>query len=262
MSAPRGYVDAAYLDEAARLMAVPKRRILELLQLAPGQRVLDLGCGPGTDTIALADLVGPGGEVHGIDHDAGMVAFAEERAAAAGKSGCVFHHQGDAGALPWADGYFDAARSERVLQHLVEPERAFAELVRVTRPGGRVVVMDGDWAAMSIDSDETAIERKLARFHAERMIHNPYSGRKLHRLFAGAGFSEIVLEVWPVAQTSVEASRRMMRLDQVAREAREAGAIDADELRRWEESLERAKARGSLYSCTNAVIAAGRRPGG
>jgi SAM-dependent methyltransferase len=262
MGQAKGYVDAGYLAAAASLMAGVKRRTFELMRLAPGRRVLDLGCGPGTDTLDLAALVAPDGEVCGLDHDAQMIALADERAAAAGLSGRVVHRQGDAAALPWADARFDAVKSERVFQHLLEPDRAFAEVLRVTRPGGWIVIMDGDWAAMTVDADDWEVERKLVRFHAERMIHNPYSGRRLHRLFTAAGLEEIALEVWPVFQTDPANSRRLMRLDQIADEALAAGAIDADERRRWDESLARAAACGSLFTCTNAVVAAGRRPAG
>src|SRR5215472_4723775 len=122
MSRSKGYVDADYLDLAARVMQPLKRRTYELMQLKPGQRILDLGCGPGIDTVALAESVGPAGEVHGVDHDAAMVTEANRRAEAAGLAARVSHRQADASALPWSDGFFDASRSERVFQHLLEPE--------------------------------------------------------------------------------------------------------------------------------------------
>jgi ubiquinone/menaquinone biosynthesis C-methylase UbiE len=74
MSQPKGYVDADYLDATTRLMASSKRRSYELMHLEPGHRVLDVGCGPGSDTLAISDLVGPAGEVYGADYDAQMVA--------------------------------------------------------------------------------------------------------------------------------------------------------------------------------------------
>jgi ubiquinone/menaquinone biosynthesis C-methylase UbiE len=62
MSQPKGYVDADYLDTTTRLMAPSKRRSYELMHLEPGHRVLDVGCGPGSDTLAISNLVGPAGE--------------------------------------------------------------------------------------------------------------------------------------------------------------------------------------------------------
>ena len=61
-----GHVDSTYLDMAAQILTAAKRRIYELMGLQVGHRVLDLGCGPASDTIALADLVRETGEVHAL----------------------------------------------------------------------------------------------------------------------------------------------------------------------------------------------------
>ena len=191
MSAPKGYVDREYLDTTAQLMARIKQRSFEMMALKRGQRVLDLGCGPGTDTAALGRVVGSTGEVHGVDYDEAMVALADARAHAEGMGAWVSHHHANATALPWASGFFDASRSERLFQHLLDPERAFDEMVRVTKPDGVLVVIDGDWATLTIDSDETDLERRLVQFHAAHMMNNPFSGRHLHRMFTRRGLQDI-----------------------------------------------------------------------
>jgi SAM-dependent methyltransferase len=259
MSRSKGYVDADYLDIAAKVMQPLKQRTYELMQLKPGHRVLDLGCGPGIDTMALSERVGPTGEVHGADHDAAMVVEANRRAEAAGVAGRVFHRQTDAGALPWPDGFFDATRSERVFQHLLDPERAFAEMVRVTRAGGRVVVLDGDWATFTIASDEIELERRLVRFHAERMINNPYSGRKLGGMFRSLGLQDVHVEGQPIIVTDYALARRVSRLDQIEQEALKAGAFDESDSRRWRASLQRAAALGGFFSSVNGVTVSGRK---
>ena len=132
------------------------------MQLRPGQKVLDVGCGPGTDTVALGQIVGSSGTVSGLDHDAAMVAEADRRARDSGVSAWVKHRLGEASALPWEANEFDASRSERLLEHLLRPEDALVEMVRVTKPGGRVVVLDTDWGSLSTDAEEPDIERRLA----------------------------------------------------------------------------------------------------
>lgn len=259
MSQPKGHVDADYLDSAARLMEQSKRRSFDLMHLQPGHKVLDLGCGPGIDTLALSHIVGPKGEVHGADYDAAMVAEAQQRAEASGVSAWVSHRQADASALPWLDDFFDASRSERVFQHLLRPEQAFAEIVRVTRPGGRVVVLDSDWATFTIDSDEAEIERRLVRFHAEHVMNNPYSGRMLHRLFRSQRLQEIRVEVWPVFLTDYGLARKILRLDHMEREALAAGAIDDSEAKRWRASLARGDAQNGFFASTNIVTVGGRK---
>src|SRR5712692_6847571 len=108
---PKGYVDAAYLDLHKVLLDRAKKASYELLRLAPGHRVLDVGCGPATDTISLGRLVGPSGEVVGVDYDAEMIDEANRRAEVAGVGAWVQHRQADAAGLPFASNVFDAARS-------------------------------------------------------------------------------------------------------------------------------------------------------
>ena len=139
-----GYVDSAYLDVAAEMLSAAKRRTYELMEPQVGDRVLDLGCGPGSDTVTLAGFVGDEGQVHGVDFDPEMVEEANGRAKAAGLDERVLHRQADAAALPFDDDFFDACRSELVFQHLPDPATGLAEMTRVTRPGGRIVVLDTD----------------------------------------------------------------------------------------------------------------------
>ena len=258
-SAPKGYVNTLYLDRTAQLMARLKQRSVELMLLKPGDRVLDLGCGPGTDTVALGREVGPTGQVHGVDYDEAMVAQANARAQAEGVGAWVSHHHASASALPWPTGFFDASRSERVFQHLLDPERAFDELLRVTKPGGPLVVIDGDWATLTIDSDETDIERRLVQFHAAQMMNNPFSGRRLYRMFRSRGLQDLDIDVQAVFLTDVALARQILRLDQIAAEALAAGVIDSEESRRWQASLTRATASGHFFASANAVMVSGRK---
>jgi ubiquinone/menaquinone biosynthesis C-methylase UbiE len=105
-----------------------------LADLRPGERVLDMACGPGLETMRASDLVGPGGFVLGTDISGGMIAAAQARTA--GLPGLGFARMA-ADALELSDGLFDAAVCAFGLMYVPEPRRALAELHRILKPGGR-----------------------------------------------------------------------------------------------------------------------------
>ena len=257
---PTGYVDPEYLQAAGNHLIKIKQRSYTRMQIEPGHKVLDLGCGPGTDTIPLAPLVGVNGLVIGADYDAAMIAEADKLAREAGVSTWVRHERVDATEMPFKSNHFDACRSDRLFQHLPDPGQAMAELVRVTKPGGWIVVLDTDWGSLSIDSDETGIERKLARFMAESFLNNGYSGRRLYRLFKQQNLLDVTFEVFPNASTHYSIARKAIEGGRNEQEALKAGAITSEELQRWRAGLERADSEGRFFCSVNTVMLTGRRP--
>jgi len=259
MSQPKGYVDPEYLRAAGNQLNHIKQRSYALMQIQAGHKVLDLGCGPGTDTIPLAPLVGVNGQVIGADYDETMIAEAEQCAEQAGVNTWVSHQRVDAMSLPFETDYFDSCRSERLFQHLLNPAQALSEMTRVIKSGGWVAVLDTDWGSWSTDSDETDIERRLARFLAESSLHNGYSGRKLYRLFKQQNLVDISFEVFPVATPNYGLARQGTQAERSEQEALKAGVITAKELHRWQTSLEQADSEGIYFSSVNVMLFAGRK---
>lgn len=252
-------VPAAYLRQAAQTPAIRaiKQRAYALLGLLPGGAVLDIGCGPGVSTPDLARLVGPYGQVCGIDHDPAMVAEADAAARLAGVAAWTAHRQADAADLPFPPASFDAAFSDRVLQHL-PPDKAqacVAEAVRVTRPGGAVVIVDSDWGSFSVDSIEPDLERCLQALHRAR-FHNPFSGRTLGRLMTQAGLSFVGVE--PVA-IPLSAAQAANLLGPTELEAARRDALDAGERARWRDAVAAWSAGAHIVGHLTIVIAAARR---
>ena len=259
MSQPKGYVDPEFLRVIGNLFNHIKQRSYALMQIQSGHKVLDLGCGPGTDTIPLAPLVGVNGQVIGADYDETMIAEAEQRAEQAGVNTWVRHQRADAMSLPFETDYFDSCRSERLFQHLLNPAQALSEMTRITKSGGWVVVLDTDWGSLSTDSDETDIERRLARFLAESFLHNGYSGRKLYRLFKQQNLADISFEVFPVATPNYALARQGTQAERNEQEALKAGVITSEELQRWHTGLEQADSEGVFFCSVNVMMFAGRK---
>jgi SAM-dependent methyltransferase len=116
--------------------AEEKRLTIDMLEVSPGDRAIDIGCGPGNYTADLAAASGSG-LVVGLDASEAMVAAAARRGGRAN----LAYLRGDACALPFEDGTFDAACSVGVIHLLEEPMRALEEIVRVLAPGGRLAIV-------------------------------------------------------------------------------------------------------------------------
>ncbi|HXM57325.1 MAG TPA: methyltransferase domain-containing protein [Candidatus Dormibacteraeota bacterium] len=208
-----------------------------LPHLAPGMRLLDVGCGPGTITIDLAVRVSPG-ETIAIDTDAGVVAQAAEAARQAGSD--VRFEVGDVYRLDAADGAFDVVHAHQVLQHLGDPVAALREMRRVCRPGGVVAARDADYAAMTWAPAEPALDRWLALYReiARRNGGQPDAGRHLLGWARRAGFAEVRpgASVWCFATPEdrgwwAETWAARVTESSLARQAVDHGLAATDELR-------------------------------
>lgn len=162
-----------------------KQQLLDLLDLRPGHTVLDVGCGPGTDLPALAERVGAGGRVIGVDQDPAMLATARERTAALGT---VEIREADAHALPVGPGTADRAKIDRVLMHVRSPEEVLSQLHAATRPGALVALAEPDWDTLAVDAEDLKTSRAFTRYTSEKVVRHATVGRRLARLAVRAGF--------------------------------------------------------------------------
>lgn len=187
--------------EAFGRMARPvTERLLEAARLAPGQRVLELGAGPGALGIAAAERVAPGGEVLVTDAIDGMLALARERSA--GTPGVEVRRE-DAEAIDQPAASFDAVLSRWGLMFTVDPEAPFRECRRVLRPGGRLAL--AAWAPPAENPWFSVPGRELLE---QGLTEPPTPGDnpgpfrfaapgRLEELLEGAGFAEVEVEPLP-----------------------------------------------------------------
>jgi ubiquinone/menaquinone biosynthesis C-methylase UbiE len=249
-----GYLDAVTGQEAVQAY---KNESYARMDLKPGDRALDVGCGAGDDARALARLVAPRGSVVGVDLSEKMVEEARRRSDGLGLP--IEFRTGEAHRLDFGDATIDAARADRVFQHLADPERALAELIRVTRPGGRIVVCDPDWGSLLVDGpDRTTTRAVLAEIAAG--IPNAWMGRELYGLFRRAGLTEVAVVAGVATVTDYAKADRLLHIGEGLTKARNAGTVTAEAADAWARGLEEAAAAGRFFSALTAFVVAGRRP--
>lgn len=246
-----------YLDAVRGVGAVAewKRLSFDTLQPRPGAALLDLGCGTGEDVLALADLVAPGGRVLGVDRSATMIA--EARLRAGGRAGVEFA-EADALRLPIPDATLDGARAERVLLHVGEPAGVIDEMLRVLRPGGRIVLAEPDWATLVIDAPDAGAGRAVAAAAAMR-FRSPFVGHALRGLLRRAGATDVTVVARTLLIDEPAAAEHLFQIEDAARRAVDEGLLAASAAAAWLAGAERAGAAGDLLVAMTAFMAGGRR---
>lgn len=159
--------------------------VLEALALSPGEAVLDVGSGPGLLALECATAVGPSGRVEGVDVSPAMLTLASARAQA---TPWLAHRLGDVCALPFADSSFDAVVITQVLLYVADVPRALAEVRRVLKPRGRVVVLDTDWASCVWASRNDSRMARVLRAWSEHFA-DAHAARSVPRALRAAGFA-------------------------------------------------------------------------
>jgi ubiquinone/menaquinone biosynthesis C-methylase UbiE len=177
-------------------MFVPLAQVVaEAVEAAPGDRVLDVGCGSGVLSRELARRVAPDGSVVGSDLGEGMLVVARGYASAIP----ISYVQADAEQLPFADAEFSAVTCQQALQFFPDRLAALAEFRRVLAAGGRLAV--ACWCSIEGTAGMRAIAAALDLHigpHAGDMMRAPFvieDPAELRTLLESAGFSDIVVEI-------------------------------------------------------------------
>ncbi|SDZ09805.1 Methyltransferase domain-containing protein [Micromonospora pattaloongensis] len=222
----------------------------------PGQRLLDAGCGAGEVARQLAALVAPTGEVVAADFSAAAVAIAALRH----DGSRVRYAVGDMTALGFADATFDRVRSERVLQHLADPDAAVAELVRVTRPGGRVCLVDTDWESLTADGLPDELTAALRRHLAGGAGPQHRSmGRTLRRRLVRAGLVDVITEPITCCFTDPDDAATVLPMFD-RRLPMPAGLVPDGMWEGWFAAVDAAAARGEFLAALTIWTATALRP--
>jgi ubiquinone/menaquinone biosynthesis C-methylase UbiE len=172
----------------------------------------------------------------------------------------VEFHVKDAHNLEFTDNTFDGCRAKRTFQHLQSPQKALSEMVRVTRPGGRVIVNEPDWETMVIDSPYKDVTRKILNFFCDTLIRNGWIGRQLLGMFKSIGLVDTVVVPLTGIRTDFEQADRSFELRKSAALAHEQGLISVADVTNWISHLEKASRGGQFFLAGMSIMVCGTKP--
>jgi arsenite methyltransferase len=250
---------ARQMETLYRTRDVHRRRahVGEALAARAGERVLDVGCGPGFYVEELLDVVGPDGTVVGVDGSPEMLAAAAARCA--GHPNVAFQ-QGDATSLPVDAESFDAALCVQVLEYVEDATTALAQMHRALRPGGRVVVWDVDWATVTWHSEDPARMERVLKCWDEHLTH-PSLPRTLAARLRAAGFSNVGVEghVFTTHALDPEAFGSGVVLPLIEQFVAGRPSVGPEEAKAWAAEQRELGERGELFfACTQFCFTAFR----
>jgi SAM-dependent methyltransferase len=243
-------------DEAAT-----RTQYLDLLNLKPGDHVLDAGCGSGVVTRDVARRLGPQGRVTGLDPGPGFLAAARELARQAGLAERIELREGDVRALPFPDAAFDVALAVTVLSHVPGGEKAIPELARVVRPGGRVAIFDLDTDSLIIAHPDRVLTRRVVSSHSDHAVIDGWLGRRLPGLLTQAGLVDVKVRAFTPMEREPDGFYGGVA-DRAAEIAVQVGALTEAERAAWMGTLNREREAGRFLAGRTHLFAWGVKPRG
>jgi ubiquinone/menaquinone biosynthesis C-methylase UbiE len=233
-----------------------RRIVLRALAPEPGERVLDIGSGPGLMAAELAAAVGPDGRVDGIDVSESMLAIANEQPRENTAAPVTFT-AGEALSIPFADEIFDAVVSTQVYEYVSDIPAALAQARRVLRPGGRIAILDTDWDSIVWRSgDRERMQRVLTVW--DEHLADPYLPRSLPSALTHSQFSDIRCEVVPMFNVGYRVETFSAGLlEMIAGFVRGRGEVSVEEAAAWAEDL-RTLGDGYFFSLNRYLFVATR----
>jgi ubiquinone/menaquinone biosynthesis C-methylase UbiE len=235
-----------------------RARFHQLLSLRPGERVCDVGVGPGLLSFEMAQTVGENGRAAGIDQSEAMLEMTRTRCS---ELGWTDFRQADATKLPFEDESFDAVVSTQVYEYVPDMASALAEAHRVLRPGGRVLILDTDWDSVVWNTNDRARMQKIMLAWDDH-LHDPHLPATLGPKLTAAGFSVYLREVIPLVNPTFQTNCYSFGISAAIRAfVADRDAVSADEAAAWRNEFAALDLAGEYFFSINRYVFAGIKRG-
>jgi ubiquinone/menaquinone biosynthesis C-methylase UbiE len=254
-----------FTDEAARHLektystkdiVAQRLETIRHLGLSAGEKVLDVGCGPGFLCEQMGEIVGPNGGVIGIDVSRDMVALCDRRT----HSSWLSYEVGDATKLRYPDASFDVVVCTQVAEYVPDVDAVLSEALRVLKPNGRTIFIATDWDALVWFSEDAKQMATVMRSWEAHCAHPRLPRTMPHRL-KNAGFRLDAAFVYSLLNLSYDDESYSKRLSAIIRKfVGERGDVSASELDDWLNEFDRLSQAGRYFFSSNRYIFKAARP--
>lgn len=248
-----------------------KEESFRQLNIKNSSKILEIGCGLGQDAMAMARMIGNEGKNEGsvvaIDSSRKMIEAACKSIMEADSNQSIKSNQptqpiqfclADACSLPFANSIFDGARADRVLQHISDPRKAFAEMVRTVKDNGKVVVYEPDWGTFIISPGQKEICCTMVQLFGDT-FPSGWIGRQLPGFFREGGLEKIQVEPKTFFTEDLDLAIRVFDLINNARRAESCGYVSESQAESWLEDLRKADKQGRFFCSYTGFLVSGEK---
>jgi SAM-dependent methyltransferase len=228
------------------------------LALPPSAEVLEIGCGTGAMTRFLAQRPDFAGKAIGVDHCRAFIEAASRFAQTENVSHRVDFRVGDAHSLGFSSGTFDAVIAHTLISHVTEPTAVLREMARVVRPGGTVVIFDGDYASLTYAFPDHELGRRMDAALVSAAFNNPMIMRDMPRLLPELGLS--LTAAWGDAVVEMGTGSYFKSFAETyAPSVTRAGLLPAETVEAWLTGQRKSMEDGTFFACCNYYTYLARR---
>ncbi len=251
-------------DEASRMVEainmVPdtigrRQAIMRALNLKTGERILDVGSGPGHQAMEMSPMVGSSGKVDGVDVSDSMLKIARTRCEDLSN---VEFHEADAVNLPFEDGTFDAVMSSMVFEYLPDVSHALTEVHRVLKPGGRVAIHGCDWGATLWRSSDPERMQHILKVW-DNHLEDRHLPQTLNTKLREAGFQQGDHHVYVMFNPVFNENTYSYSLIEFFKGYNVSQGVSQGEMDAWADDLRKLGASGDYFFSANEYIMMGIR---
>lgn len=228
-------------------VAMQRRRLIEIARPRKGERCLDVGCGQGFLLMGLVHAVGEMGEVYGIDISMGMLVAARSRCPSAQLQ------RASATALPFKNATFDLVVVCQVLVYVQDPQRTISEMVRVLRPGGRLVVLDSVWSHAFWNVRDLDRQRRVLR-EFDKHARHPTLPMRVPLMMKQAGLRFKETRAVPIVGTSWDTSWGSMVAVVIADYVHRRGLLHEKDTNGWLDDMKKRADEGEFFFNINRYV--------